>query len=219
MTEMKYNLLELNLTTGEKQVCDVTSEIRKFMGGRGMGAKLMWDRVVPGTDPLGSENILYFGIGPMTGFMGSVVNMSAKSPLTLGSGTSRMNGHFGVELIYAGYNAGLLLTGKAPKPSYIYIKDGDVEIRDASHLWGKYNVAAQQELRKNLRKELDDQNFRVATIGPAGEHLVRNATICHDFYHHAARMGMGAAVDFKNCFTFSGSISESAASTHRFESN
>lgn len=163
-----------------------------------MGAKLMWDRVVPGTDPLGSENILYFGIGPMTGFMGSVVNMSAKSPLTLGSGTSRMNGHFGVELIYAGYNAGLLLTGKAPKPSYIYIKDGDVEIRDASHLWGKYNVAAQQELRKNLRKELDDQNFRVATIGPAGEHLVRNATICHDFYHHAARMGMGAVMGSKN---------------------
>lgn len=101
-------------------------------------------------------------------------------------------------MIYAGYNGGFLLTGKAAKPSYIYIKDGDVEIREASHLWGKYNVAAQQALRQELRKELDDQNFRVASIGPAGEHLVRNASISHDYYHHAARMGMGAVMGSKN---------------------
>ncbi len=198
MAEMKYQLLEINLTTGEKQVHDVTSEIRKFLGGRGIGAKLMWDRASQNPDPLGPENILYFGVGPITGFLGSVVNVSAKSPLTLRGGTSRMNGHFGIDLIYAGYNGGLLLTGKAKKPSYIYIKDGNVEIRDASHLWGKYNLATQQALRSELRKELDDQNFRIASIGPAGEHLVRNAGICHDFYHHAARMGMGAVMGSKN---------------------
>lgn len=195
---MTYNLLEINLTTGEKQIHDVTSEMRKYIGGRGLGAKLMWDRVPKHADPLGPENILYFGVGPITGFIGSVTNFSAKSPLTLRPGMSNMNGHFGVELVNAGYNGGLLLTGKAPKPSYIYIKDGTVEVRDASHLWGKYNVAAQQALRKEIRKELDDQNFRLASIGPAGEHQVRNAGICHDYYHHGARMGMGAVMGSKN---------------------
>ena len=198
MAGMKYHLLEINLTTGEKQVHDVSSEMRKFLGGRGMGAKVMWDRVPAGADPLGPENILFFGLGPLTGFLGSVVNVSAKSPLTARPGTSNMNGHLGMELIYAGYNGGLLLTGKASKPSYIYIKDGTVEIRDASLLWGKYNLSSQQMLRKELRKELDDQNFRVASIGPAGEHLVHNAGISHDFYHHAARMGMGAVMGSKN---------------------
>ena len=195
---MTYQLLEINLTTGEKKVHDVTSEIRQYVGGRGMGAKVMWDRVPQNADPLSPENILFFGLGPLTGFLGSVVNVSAKSPLTLRPGTSNMNGHLGIELIYAGYNGGLLLTGKAQRPSYLYIKNGTVEIRDATHLWGKYNVAAQQALREELRKELDDQNFRVATIGPAGEHLVRNAGISHDFYHHAARMGMGAVMGSKN---------------------
>ncbi|MFB3887425.1 MAG: aldehyde ferredoxin oxidoreductase N-terminal domain-containing protein [Thermodesulfobacteriota bacterium] len=198
MAEMKFHLLEINLSTGKKEVRDVTSEMRKFIGGRGMGAKIMWDRVPENADPLGPENILYFGVGPITGFLGSVVNVSAKSPLTLRGGTSNVNGHLGVELIYAGYNGGLLLTGKASKPSYVYIKDGTVEIRDATYLWGKYNVVAQQMLREGLRKELDDQNFRVASIGPAGEHLVRNAGISHDFYHHAARMGMGAVMGSKN---------------------
>lgn len=198
MAAMKYNLLEINLTTGEKQVHDVSSEMRKFLGGRGLGAKLIWDRVPQGADPFDPENILYFGVGPLTGFMGSVLNVTSRSPLTLRGGTSNMNGHLGIELIYAGYNGGLLLTGRAPKPSYIYIKDGTVEIRDASHLWGKYNVASQQALRRELRKELDDQNFRVASIGPAGENRVRNAGISHDFYHHAARMGMGAVMGSKN---------------------
>src|SRR4030067_1489741 len=126
MADMKYQLLEIDLTTGEKQVHDVSSEMRKFLGGRGMGAKVMWDRVPAGADPLGPENILFFGLGPLTGFLGSVVNVSAKSPLTARPGTSNMNGHLGMELIYAGYNGGLLLTGKASKPSYIYIKDGTV---------------------------------------------------------------------------------------------
>ncbi len=198
MAEKKYTMLEVNLTTGEKIRHDVTAEMRKYLGGRGLGAKLMWERVPADADPLSPENILYFGVGPLTGIFGSIVNVSAKSPLTLRGGTSNMNGHLGVELIYAGYNGGLLVTGKAAKPSYIYIKNDRVEIRDASHLWGKNNLAGQQALREEVRKELDDQNFRVASIGPAGEHLVRNAGISHDFYHHAARMGMGAVMGSKN---------------------
>src|SRR4030043_340746 len=114
---MKFNLLEINLSSGEKRVQDITSDVRKFVGGRGLGAKLMWERVPRNADPLCPENILYFGVGPLTGFIGSVVNVSAKSPLTLRGGISNMNGHFGIELIHAGYNGGLLLTGKASKPS------------------------------------------------------------------------------------------------------
>jgi aldehyde:ferredoxin oxidoreductase len=198
MTEIKFNLLEIDLTTKKSQVVDVTEDVAKFIGGRGLGAKLLWDKVPDGTDPLSPDNVLYFGIGPLTGFHGSVTCISAKSPLTLLSGYSCMNGHFAKELVYAGYNAGVLLTGKSDSPVYIYINNDEVEIRDAAHLWGKLNLEAQQLLRKETRKELKDQNVAIATIGPAGEHLVRNADICHDLYHHAARLGMGAVMGSKN---------------------
>jgi aldehyde:ferredoxin oxidoreductase len=198
MSEMKFKLLEINLTTGQNHVVDMTEDVRKYLGGRGLGAKILWDRVPEGTNPLSQENVLYFGVGPITGFMGSITNVSAISPLTLLRGFSNMNGHFGVELIYSGYNAGVLLTGRADRPVYIYIKDDDVEIRDASHLWGRCNPENQEELRKELKKELNDQNFRIVSIGPAGEHMVRNASIDHDFYHHAARLGMGAVMGSKN---------------------
>lgn len=198
MAEMRFKMLEVDLSSRTSNVVDVTEDVRKYVGGRGLGAKLLWDRVPRGADPLGVENILYFGIGPLTGFLGSVVNVSAKSPLTLLRGQSNMNGHLGVEMAYAGYNAGILITGKASKPVYLLVRDDDVEIRDASHLWGKHNVEAQRVLKEEIRKELEDQNFRVATIGPGGEHLVRNATISHDFYHHAARLGMGAVMGSKN---------------------
>ncbi|MFB3886373.1 MAG: aldehyde ferredoxin oxidoreductase N-terminal domain-containing protein [Thermodesulfobacteriota bacterium] len=198
MKETRFKLLEIDLTAGEKQVVDLTEDVRKYLGGRGLGGKILWDRVPEGTDPLSPENVLYLGIGPITGFIGSVTNVSALSPLTLLRGMSNMNGHFGVELIYAGYNAGLLLKGKAKGPVYIYIKDDEVEIRDAIHLWGRCNPDGQETLLKELKKDLDDQNFRIASIGPAGEHLVRNASIDHDFYHHAARLGMGAVMGSKN---------------------
>ena len=195
---MRFKLLEIDLSTKEKKVVDVTDDIRQYLGGRGYGAKLMWDRVPQGADPLGEENILYVGIGPITGFVGAVTSINAKSPLTLTGGTSHVNGHFGSELVYAGYNAGILLTGKSPKPVYLYVKNDDVEIRDAQHLWGKANLAAQQMLHHELREGLDDQNFRMMTIGPAGEHMVRNAAISHGLYHFAARLGMGAVMGSKN---------------------
>lgn len=198
MARMRFSLLQIDLSKRKTTVLDVTEEVGSYVGGRGLGAKLLWDRVPPGADPLGPENILFFGVGPLTGFLGSLVNVSAKSPLTLLRGESNMNGHFGTELVYSGYNAGLLITGKADRPVYIYIKDDLVEIRDASHLWGKMNMETQYVLKKEVRKELDDQNFVIASIGPAGEHLVRNSGISHDFYHHAARLGMGAVMGSKN---------------------
>lgn len=198
MADHKFNLLEIDLTNKKVSVLDVTEEIRKYVGGRGLGAKLLWDRVPRDADPLSPENILYFGVGPVTGLLGSVVNVSAKSPLTLLRGESNMNGRFATELIYAGYNAGMLISGKADTPVYLYIKDDKVEIRDASHLWGKLLIETQYALKQEIRKDLDDQNFVIASIGPAGEHLVKNAAISSDFYHHAARLGMGAVMGSKN---------------------
>ena len=198
MARMTFRLLEVNLSTGSQKTSDITNLVENYVGGRGLGAKLLWDRVPAGTDPLSPENILYFGIGPLTGIFGSIVNVSAKSPLTLLRGQSNMSGHFGTELIYAGYNAGLLVTGKASKPVYLLIRDGDVEIKDASHLWGKTVADTQYHLRQEIRKSLDDQNLRLVSIGPGGENLVRNADIAHDFYHHAARLGMGAVMGSKN---------------------
>ncbi len=198
MAERNFHLLEVDLTRGTSRTLDVTEDVKKFIGGRGYGAKLVWDRVPQGADPLGPANIVYFGIGPLTGLWGGVTNINAKSPLTLLHGETNMNGRFGAELGRAGYESGLLVTGKANSPCYIYIKDDTVEIRDAGHLWGKMNHPAQVELKKELRKSLDDQNFQIASIGPAGERLVRNADVCHDFYHHGARLGLGAVMGSKN---------------------
>ena len=81
-------------------------------------------------DPLEEDNILYVGVGPITGFLGAITSINGKSPLTLRGGTSHMNGHFGNELIQAGYNAGILLTGKSPKPAYLYICEGATRLND-----------------------------------------------------------------------------------------
>ena len=109
MAKRKFRLLEVDLTRQKTRSVDVTKDVEKFLGGRSLGAKILWDQVPPDGDPLGEENVLYFGIGPITGLLGSVTNVSTKSPMTLLRGQSNVNGHFGVELVYAGYNAGILI--------------------------------------------------------------------------------------------------------------
>lgn len=198
MGEKKFRLLEVDLTNQKTMAVDVSDDMRNFVGGRSLGGKILWDRVPPKTDPLSEDNVLFFGIGPATGLLGSVTNVSAKSPLTNLRGHTNMNGHFGTELIYAGFNAGVLFTGKSKKPVYLYIKDDQVELREAAHLTGKSGLETQSILTGELKKDIDDQNFRFVSIGSAGEHLVRNADICHDFYHHGARLGMGAVMGSKN---------------------
>jgi len=197
LRDKQFQLLEVDLTNKKTKTVDMTDEVRKFVGGRSLGAKILWDRVPPKADPLGQDNVLFFGIGPITGLLGSVINVSAKSPLTNLRGQANMNGHFATELIYAGYNAGILFTGKSDKPVYLYVKDDQVEIRDATHLSGKSGLETQSILAEEVKKGLDDQNFRFVSIGLAGENLVRNADICHDFYHHAARLGMGTVMGSK----------------------
>jgi aldehyde:ferredoxin oxidoreductase len=197
MPEKKFKVLEVDLTTEKVQTVDVTEDVQNFIGGRSLGAKLLWDHVPPMADPMGEENILYVGIGPITGLMGAVINVSAKSPLTFLRGQSNLNGHFGVELTYTEYNAGIIVKGKAKKPVYLFIYNDKVEIRDASSVWGKSGVETQQTLKNAIQEETGEPNFRFLSIGPAGENLVRNADICHDVYHHAARLGMGTVMGSK----------------------
>ena len=197
MPEKRFRLLEVDLTRKTSRTIDVSEDVKQFLGGRSLGAKILWDHVPPQADPLGEENVLYIGIGPLTGLLGSVTNISAKSPLTFLRGQSNMNGHFGVELVYAGYNAGILIKGKSAEPVYLYINNDQVQIRDASEVWGKSGLECQKILNRSIKKCTGEQGFRFLSIGPAGEHQVRNADICHDLYHHAARLGMGAVMGSK----------------------
>jgi aldehyde:ferredoxin oxidoreductase len=197
MPEKAYRLLEVDLTAERIRIIDATQDVKAFLGGRSLGAKLLWDHVPPMADPIGEENILYFGVGPITGLMGSITNVSAKSPLTFFRGQANLNGHFGAELTYTNFNAGILVKGKAKKPVYLVVHNDTVEIRDAASVWGKSGVETQQALHQAIQKETGESDFRFLSIGPAGENLVRNADICHDVYHHAARLGMGTVMGSK----------------------
>jgi aldehyde:ferredoxin oxidoreductase len=197
MAEIKFNMLEVDLTKGTSQVVDVTEDVKKYLGARGLANKLIWDQVPHGADPLGPDNLLHVGVGPLTGVIGDKTVFSFKSPLTGWAGRSTMSGYFGEELMKAQYNAGILLKGQARNPVYLYIKDDEVEIRDASDLWGKWKQETEVTLRNRLNEETG-QIFGVASIGPAGENLVRFANITTEFVHSASKWGCGAVMGSKN---------------------
>lgn len=168
---------------------------RTFLGGRGTNAKILYDELKPGTDPLGPENILVFGIGPANGTLAPAsgrYNVSARSPLTGFFGDANSGGHWAAELKYAGWG-NLIFYGRAKKPVYLWIDDNDVEIRDASHLWGKDTWVTEDM----LIEELGDPKINTAYIGPAGENLVRFACIMNEKTRAAGRTGMGAVMGSK----------------------
>jgi aldehyde:ferredoxin oxidoreductase len=198
MSEPSFALLDVDLSNETATTVDVTNDMRKYLGGRGLGAKLLWDRVPKNADPLGPDNILYFGIGPVTPWAGGATVATFKSPLTMLAGRSSTVGRFSREMVYAGYNAGVLFRGKAKNPVYVYVKDEEVEIRDASHLWGSWGLKTQSTLHKELVKDISDQDTVIISIGPAGEHLVRNANIINEWIHSMSRLGCGAVMGSKN---------------------
>lgn len=168
---------------------------RKFFGGRGLGARILFEELKPRIDPLGPGNKMVFATGPVTGaqFSGnSRYVVMAKSPLTDAWGEANVSGWFGPELKFAGYDA-IVVEGEAPRPVYVLVRDGDVEIRDASRLWGKTTG----ETQKTIREENADENIRVAGIGPAGENLVRFACVISDLNRAAGRCGLGAVMGSK----------------------
>jgi len=200
-------LLDINLTTGSvKKVPIPQEDTRSFIGGRGLGMKILWDRLkLPGVDPLSPQNPLMFMTGPFSGFpipSASRVVVVTKSPCTspLQAKTpfastisySNMGGFLGPEIRFAGYD-GILISGKAPEPSYIVIQDDRVEIRSARQFWGMNT----DQLDKTLIKSLNDRRFRTCYIGPAGEKMVSYACILHTAARAAGR-GVGAVMGSKN---------------------
>ena len=169
---------------------------RTYFGGWGFIAHYLLTRQEPGVDPLGPDNQLIFAPGVLSGASIATSGrhaIGAKSPLTGGFAASEVGGFWATELKRAGFDA-LVIRGAAPSPTYLWIHDGEVEFRDASHLWGQKTGPAQAL----IRQELGDENVRVAQIGPGGERLVRFAAIMHDVCRAAGRPGLGAVMGSKN---------------------
>jgi len=189
-------MLRVNLSSGEISTEDPGPGFyRHYLGGRGFIVHSLLREVPAGADPVGPENKLIFALGPVTGapLAGSGRNsVGAKSPLTGGYGEAEVGGYWGAELKHAGFDA-ITVEGTAEDPVYLWVHDGEAELRDASHLWG-LEVA---EAHQRLLEELDDDRIRTAVIGPAGEHLVRYASIINDVRHAAGRTGMGAVMGSK----------------------
>ncbi|HCX04245.1 MAG TPA: aldehyde ferredoxin oxidoreductase, partial [Clostridiales bacterium] len=188
--------LRVNLTDGSIKVEELNEELaKKFIGGRGLGTKMMMDEVDPKVDALSPENKLMVMTGPLTGspaFTGGRYMVVTKSPLSGTIASSNSGGFWGAELKSAGYDA-VIFEGKSEKPVYLSIEDEKVELKDASNLWGKYVSETTKELTKDAPK-----GTKVLTIGPGGENLSKIAAIMNDEDRAAGRSGVGAVMGSKN---------------------
>ncbi|MDM7274700.1 MAG: aldehyde ferredoxin oxidoreductase family protein [Thermoprotei archaeon] len=165
-----------------------------YVGGRGLAARVLWDFMPAGADPLGPENILVFAAGPLTGLAvnsGKIV-VAAKSPLTGGYGDGNIGSHFAIGLRKSGFDA-LIVSGRARKPSYIYVENGETHILSAEALWGSNAVECERRI-----KEVHGRSVGVACIGPAGERLVRYAVVISQAGRAGGRPGIGAVMGSKN---------------------
>jgi len=189
--------LNIDLSSGSVELEEIDQSYqKKWLGGRGFNSDLLYRKVGPDVDPFSPDNLLIFGVGPLTGTFApasSRTTITSKSPLGGGFGDSNMGGHWGPELKFAGYDQ-LVIKGKSEKPVYLWIQDDLVEIRDAAHLWGLEVSKADAQ----IKEELGDPDLHSAIIGPAGEKQVRYACIINDVSRAAARSGMGAVMGSKN---------------------
>jgi len=189
-------LLLVDLSKGTSKELPLDPKLAEYyVGGKGFGAKILYDLLPAGCDPLGSENILMFMTGPLTGTLapanrGCVVT---RSPLTGTFADSYFGGHFAQEIRFCGFD-GIIIGGAAAEPSYIWIDDGKVEIRTAGNIWGLDTFATVEK----IREELGDNSVKTACIGPAGENMVSFALINCEYNRHAGRAGTGAVMGSKN---------------------
>ena len=197
MAGFEGKMLEVNLANGTTKTSVVDKDVlRKFIGGSGLGAKLMLDRVSPDVDPLSPENTLFILTGPTSGTNspgGARFTVCAKSPLTNMFGESSSGGSFAFEMRAAGWD-GIIVEGASDKPVYIVISDDKVEVKDASDLWGK-NTHQVTDLLKE--RHGDKKKGSLVSIGVAGENLVRFAGVSSEKKNFAARCGLGAVMGSK----------------------
>jgi len=202
--------LEVDLSTeNTKNLIFNEKVLRNYIGGRGLATRILWDRLGhrwENVDALGPENILLILTGPLTGFFpGGRICVSGKSPQSNGVIGSTIAGEFPIELKCAGYD-GLIILGKAARPSYLFIVDSQIEIRDASHIWGKNGKQTLKMLTEEGREILQKRfpsygewkEPAMLYIGPAGENRVRMAAVMAKWTHAAGYGGYGAVMGSKN---------------------
>jgi len=203
-------LLEIDLSTEKVKEVSFSEDILKsYMGGRGLAAKILWDRLGPKwetIDPFSPENILFILTGPLTGFFpGGRICVSGKSPQSNGIIGSTVGGEFSIDLKCAGYD-GLIITGKAANPSYIMIVENEVSIKDAKHIWGKDGKQTLKILTQEGREQLQAsfpmygelKEPSALYIGPAGENKTRVAGVMAKWSHAAGYGGYGGVMGSKN---------------------
>jgi len=196
MYGLNGKLLRINLTENAISEEDIPEQLLKeYLGGRGLASRYLYDEVGPGVDPLGPDNRLIFFTGLVTGTVSpsaSRYSVVAKSPLTGIWAQSSSGGRWGVDLKASGFD-GILFEGKAEKPVYLQIDEGEAKLLDAGDVWGK-NVTDTSAIIKKAAGE----KYNVACIGIAGENLVRYAAIMNDLHRAVGRCGLGAVMGSKN---------------------
>ncbi len=187
----------VDLTSGGIQIKPIPIDIRnRFIGGRGLDAYLLYNHTKAGTDPLGPDNVLLISGGLLTATCASATtrtHIMAKSALTGMLGSTNMGGFFAPELAWAGFHH-LVIRGKAGRPVYLFVHDGEIQIRDAGSIWGKSVTDTQWA----IREELGDPEVKCLVIGPAGENLVRFANVMTGIKNSGGRTGMGCILGSKN---------------------
>jgi len=207
MQTLKQKIGYVNLSTGEIRTEEITEKMRKFLiGGRGFNMYLLNTLVKPGIDPLGPENWWFISCGLLGGMLipsCGRTQVSGLSPLTGAVGDSNMGGFFGVEMRYAGFDT-IAVTGKSPKPVYLFVHDGQIEILDGKYIWGTDT----SDCIERIRKKHGDPNITAAMCGQAGENLVRYANVRTGLKSSAGRTGLGAVMGSKNlkCVAARGTI-------------
>ncbi len=189
--------LKVDLTNNQIEDLAISDDdLKKFVGGSTLAAKIIYDYVKPGMDPFASGNPIVFATGPFTGSNVPMVSRAAIcgiSPATGLWGESTTGGKFPIRMKGTGYD-GIIITGKSEKPVYLYVNEGNTEIRDASHLWGKADI---YETQKIIKDEIKEKNS-IACIGSAGEKLINYSCVMNDEGRAAGRCGMGALMGSKN---------------------
>jgi len=196
MAGTSAKLLHVDLSTRQTRIEEIPEAVmRKYLGGGALAAHVLLRDMPPGVDPLGPDNVLVFMTSVINGLSLSGTNRytaAAKSPLTGGYGESEAGGWWGPELRAAGWE-GVVIRGRAESPAYLWLKDGQVEIRDARPYWGKLSG----EVQDGLEQELGDKRIRVLQTGIAGERGVRFAAIVNQLKHFHGRGGLGAVMGAK----------------------
>ncbi|MFH1123992.1 MAG: aldehyde ferredoxin oxidoreductase N-terminal domain-containing protein, partial [Pseudomonadota bacterium] len=188
-------ILRVDLGTGKTRTERTLKYARDYLGGRAINSLILFNEMDPRKDWHDPENLLIFGVGALVGTMAPGAcrtSIETKNVFSHGKGSANVGGHFGPEMKYAGFDH-LVIKGKSNKPVYLWIKGGNAELREASHLWGKTTF----ETEEALEKENAPHRIRVACIGPAGENGVRGSGVVCDRSKVAGGSGVGCVMGDK----------------------